>query len=57
MSMDQRDNPRNITIDYVEVTGVLSVNDRELFLQMIKQGIGRSKGFGLGLVQLRPISK
>ena len=57
MSMDQRDNPRNITIDYVEVTGVLSVNDRELLLQMIKQGIGRSKGFGLGLVQLRPISK
>lgn len=57
MSMKQRDNPRNITIDYVEVTGVLSVSNRELFLKMIKQGIGRSKGFGLGLVQLRPISK
>lgn len=57
MSMEQRANPRNITIDYVEVTGVLSVNNRELFLKMIKYGIGRSKGFGLGLVQLRPIFK
>ena len=53
--MSQRGNPKKIRIDYVEITGVLTVVDSDLFLAMIENGIGRSKGFGLGMFQLRPI--
>lgn len=55
MIMRQKDNPSRIHIDYVEVTGVLDVKDVALFNRTIKNGIGRSKGFGLGMLQLRPI--
>ena len=53
--MSQKGNPKKIRIDYVEMTGVFDVNDSDLFLTMIENGIGRSKGFGLGMFQLRPI--
>ena len=53
--MSQKGNPKKIRIDYVEMTGVLTVTDSDLFLTMIEKGIGRSKGFGLGMFQLRPI--
>lgn len=35
--------------------GVLSVQDRDLFITSFKQGIGRGKAFGFGLLQLRPL--
>ena len=53
--MQQKNNPSRIHIDYVEVTGVLEVIDNSLFRKTIENGIGRSKGFGLGMIQIRAI--
>ncbi|MGN1189870.1 MAG: type I-E CRISPR-associated protein Cas6/Cse3/CasE [Candidatus Ornithospirochaeta sp.] len=55
ISMSQKNNPSRIHIDYVEVTGVFDVVDVNRFMKIIETGIGRSKGFGLGMVQIRPI--
>ena len=55
ISMQQKNNPSRIHIDYVEVTGVLEVIDNSLFRKTIENGIGRSKGFGLGMIQIRAI--
>ena len=51
MSFSSRD---DITISYVDVSGLLNVTDFSLFIETIKNGIGPYKGFGLGLLQLRP---
>lgn len=37
--------------------GKLKVIDREAFIKSFKQGIGRAKGFGFGLLQIVPIQK
>lgn len=37
--------------------GKLKVNDRQLFIQSFKNGIGRAKAFGFGLLQIIPIQK
>ena len=37
--------------------GKLKVIDREAFINSFKQGIGRAKGFGFGLLQIVPIQK
>lgn len=55
ISMQQKNNPSRIHIDFVEVTGVLEVIDNSLFRKTIENGIGRSKGFGLGMIQIRAI--
>lgn len=36
--------------------GKLKVIDRETFIKSFKQGIGRAKGFGFGLLQIIPIN-
>lgn len=55
MSMSQKGNLGRIRIDYVEMMGILTVNDFDAFFTTVRKGIGRSKGFGLGMFQLRPI--
>ena len=37
--------------------GKLAVTDRQLFIKSFKEGIGRAKGFGFGLLQIIPIQK
>jgi len=39
------------------VIGKLKVIDRQAFIQSFKQGIGRAKGFGFGLLQIVPLQK
>jgi CRISPR system Cascade subunit CasE len=36
-------------------SGLLAVTDREVFVQSFENGIGRCRGFGFGLLQLRPV--
>lgn len=38
-------------------SGVLRVEDKDLFMRSFTQGIGRGKGFGFGLLQLQPINE
>lgn len=35
--------------------GVLSVRNRELFIESFRRGLGRGKAFGFGLLQLKPL--
>lgn len=42
------------TIDY---TGLLTVTDPEAFLKMLFTGIGPAKGFGCGMVMVRPAGR
>ena len=46
-----------ITISYADMTGILEVVDRDKFLTTVSNGIGGHKGFGFGLLQLRPIKE
>ncbi len=39
----------------VEITGRLTVTDPELFKEVLLRGIGPAKGFGCGLLMVRPI--
>jgi CRISPR system Cascade subunit CasE len=39
----------------VEITGLLTVADPEVFSLTLRQGIGPAKGFGCGLVLVRPV--
>ena len=39
----------------VDFTGVMRVTDRDLFIQTFNTGIGSAKGFGYGLLMLKPI--
>ncbi len=55
MVMQQKENRNKVVISYVELTGLLSVTDRNKFIKTVNIGIGRSKGFGFGLLQLKPI--
>lgn len=45
-------NPKNISIVATEFRGVLKVTAEERFRQCLTNGIGRGKGFGLGLLKL-----
>lgn len=38
-------------------TGKLKVTDRELFIKSFKNGLGKGKAFGFGLLQLVPLTK
>jgi CRISPR system Cascade subunit CasE len=44
------------TLAAVEFQGTLTVNDKTLFLQTVRQGIGSAKAFGFGLLALTPLS-
>lgn len=39
----------------IEFSGLLTVEDPERFLSMLYQGIGPSKGFGCGLMLIKPV--
>lgn len=54
MRMPRPDRDR-IVITYVDMVGELEVIDRDLFMTAVRKGIGPGKGFGLGLLQIRPI--
>lgn len=43
------------THNSVTFVGQLKVTDRQKFVESFKQGIGRAKGFGFGLLQIVPI--
>lgn len=53
------DRDKNITQTHGTATfiGKLKVIDRQTFIKSFKQGIGRAKGFGFGLLQIVPIQK
>lgn len=40
----------------VEFKGALEVNDRENFIRTVRNGIGRARGFGFGMLVLKPIA-
>jgi CRISPR system Cascade subunit CasE len=43
------------SLDVVELRGVLRVQDREPFFDVLSRGIGRARGYGLGLLSLAPL--
>ncbi|MFQ5752396.1 MAG: type I-E CRISPR-associated protein Cas6/Cse3/CasE [bacterium] len=53
------DRDKSITQTHGTATfiGKLKVIDRQVFIKSFKQGIGRAKGFGFGLLQIVPIQK
>jgi CRISPR system Cascade subunit CasE len=44
-----------IRFSTVEITGILTVIDPQLFSLTLRQGIGPAKGFGCGLLLVRPV--
>jgi CRISPR system Cascade subunit CasE len=46
---------QRIIHNYADITGVLRVEERKIFISSIKKGIGRGKSFGFGLLELIPI--
>jgi len=46
---------KKITHGEATFSGVLKVIDRETFIESFKNGIGRGKAFGFGLLQLQPL--
>ena len=55
MTKDYESKP--IVISYADITGVLNVVDINKFLSAVSNGIGGHKGFGFGLLQLRPLKE
>jgi CRISPR system Cascade subunit CasE len=51
----QRPEGKPFSLDVVEFQGVLTVQDRELFFDVLSQGVGRARGYGLGLLSLAPL--
>lgn len=45
----------NVTLGYATLIGKLKVIDRDIFIKSFKQGIGRGRTFGFGLLQIVPI--
>ena len=46
-----------VTQGSATLVGELVVTDRDKFIQSFRQGIGRGRAFGLGLLQIIPLSK
>ena len=49
-------NETQITIKQATLKGLLRVTDRSLFIQHFRQGLGRGKAFGCGLLQIVPVN-
>jgi CRISPR system Cascade subunit CasE len=51
-----RQGPKNnqVSISSIDFTGLLSVTDRARFLTALMTGIGPAKGFGCGMLMVRP---
>lgn len=43
-----------VTLQKAKVTGILNVENRDLFVNSVYTGIGRAKAFGCGLLQIIP---
>jgi len=50
-----RKRQNNIILNQCTYTGVLEVIDQDRFIEGFKKGLGRAKGFGFGLLQLKPL--
>jgi len=44
----------SVTLSTIEFTGLLTVTDPELFVPALFHGLGPAKGFGCGLMMVRP---
>lgn len=44
-----------IIVSQSKISGTLTVSDRESFIHAFEKGIGRSRAFGCGLLQIKPI--
>jgi CRISPR-associated protein Cas6/Cse3/CasE subtype I-E len=51
----RRPGVKPFSIDVVEFRGVLTVRDREALFEVLSRGIGRARGYGLGLLSLAPL--
>ncbi len=51
----RRPGSKPFSIDVVEFRGVLTVRDREALFDVLSQGVGRARGYGLGLLSLAPL--
>jgi CRISPR system Cascade subunit CasE len=51
----QRPGEKPFSLDVVELRGVLTVRDREALFDVLGRGIGRARGYGLGLLSLAPL--
>lgn len=45
----------HVTHGVARISGLLSVENRERFVKSFRQGIGRGRAFGFGLLQLSPV--
>lgn len=45
----------DVTLGVVEVAGTLTVQDPARFLTGLREGVGRAKSFGCGLLMIRPV--
>lgn len=48
---------KNVVLGKAVFTGKLKVTDRELFIKSFKNGIGKGKAFGFGLLQIVPLTQ
>lgn len=55
LRMDRTGDNGVLTLAYVDVEGVLEVNDANVLYAALKTGIGRGRAFGLGLLLLRAL--
>lgn len=46
---------KRVTLAKASLSGILEVRDRDVFKRSFRNGIGRGKAFGCGLLQLRPL--
>ncbi len=51
----RRPGGKPFSIDVVEFRGVLTVRDREALFDVLARGVGRARGYGLGLLSLAPL--
>lgn len=49
-------NDHAVTLGSATIQGLLKVVDREKFIKSFKQGVGRGRAFGFGLLQIVPVS-
>ena len=45
----------SVSLSTIEFTGLLTVTDPDLFVQTLYRGLGPAKGFGCGLLMVRPV--
>jgi len=52
----KKEGKQPIRFSTLEYTGLLTVNDSDLFCNTLFQGIGKSRGLGCGLLLVKPVS-